>query len=300
MKVAAIDLGTNSFLCLIAEVENGRILSVIDDHAKVVRLGQGVHQSRAFHPDALQRADVCLGEFRKTIDKYGVKKVRAVATSAARDAKNGSEFFAICERYKIDVNVISGEEEARISFCGAISGLSESLEPRVVLDIGGGSTEIIKGQGRKVLDSESLDVGCVRLTELFHAQDKLSEKDLQDMIAFAEKTISPLASRMKEPNLEVIAVAGTPTALAAMEIGMWDEKQVDGYQFSIEKLKEWMEKLSFISKEERVKKYGIEAGRADIIPAGCVLLWVSAKELGVSKISTSTRGVRYGLAETLA
>lgn len=300
MKVAAIDFGTNSFLCLIANVEHGKLLSVIEDRSKVVRLGQGVHQDRKFHPDALQRAERCIAEFREMINEHKVTLVKAVATSAARDVSNADLFFDICKRYQIPVEIISGEREAEVSFRGATSGLPDIACPRLIIDVGGGSTELIKGDRSGILDGESLDIGCVRLTEMFKAHEKIDEVTLEKMIQEADRFVRPLAESLREPNMEVIAVAGTPTTLAAAEIGGWNERKVNSYTFTCERLEYWMRNLASLTSAERVARYNIDPGRADVLVAGAVLLYLTLLHLNVSQLRVSTRGVRYGLAETLA
>lgn len=167
MKVAALDLGTNSFLCLIAEVDQNKIKSIVSDQVEVVRLGQEVQQTKRFHPEALERAEKCLQNFRRTIDLHKPEKILAMATSAARDVSNAEELFYIGKKLMIPIEIIPGNKEAEITFFGSISGESIGSQETAVIDIGGGSTEIILGSEKEIHFSKSVNIGAVRLTRCF-------------------------------------------------------------------------------------------------------------------------------------
>lgn len=296
MKVAAIDLGTNSFLCLIAEVEAGKFIKIYDDQVQIVRLGQDVNKTKKFHPEALERARKCLTDFSDMIKKHKPEKVLAMATSAARDVSNGEELFRIGKELGIPIQIIPGEREAEITFKGSVSGQSTTNIPRIVIDIGGGSTEIIKGVGLKFDFGESIDIGGVRLTEMFIKNQPVPPVTQEELKNHIQKKLQPLLEKIKASGVkEAIAVAGTPTELARVELGGFDVKKIDNYSFSTAKLKAWSEEFANTSVEDKIKK-GFNPGRADIIYVGATILYIIAKELDLSGIKVSTRGVRYGVA----
>lgn len=296
MKVAAIDLGTNSFLCLIAEVEAGKIIRVYDDQVQIVRLGQDVNKNKKFHPEALARAKKTLTDFAALIKQHQPQKILAMATSAARDVSNGAELFQIGKDLGIPIQIIPGEREAEITFKGSVSGQKSSDVPRIVIDIGGGSTEIIKGIGSEFQFGESVDIGGVRLTEMFVQNQPVEKQAQAELTEHIVMKLRPLLEKIKASGVkEAIAVAGTPTELARVDLGEFDAKKIDNYVIPIAKLKEWTEFFAKTSVEEKIKK-GFHPGRADIIYVGATILYLIAKELNLSEIKVSTRGVRYGVA----
>lgn len=296
MKVAALDLGTNTFLCLIAEGENGRLTKVHRDLVQTVRLGQGVDKSNRFHPEALERAEKCLTEFKQEIDKHGVDHILAMATSAARDAENGPELFKIGERLGIPIEIIPGSDEARITYQGAMVGHPPSPKVALIVDIGGGSTELIQGRGENILFAKSLNLGGVRLTEKFITAQPIAEKESIEATQFIRHELqSVLLELRRHPVDQIIAVAGTPTSIAAIELGGFDEKKIDGYYLSRERLAHWVREFSRTSVEEKKNKYNL-GGRADIIFIGASILLALLDELGQNGFYVSTKGVRYGIA----
>ncbi|MBX3040899.1 MAG: Ppx/GppA family phosphatase [Bdellovibrionaceae bacterium] len=294
MRVAALDLGTNTFLCLIAEGE-GRIEKVLADEAEVVRLGQEVDRTGRFHDDALSRAEICLTKFRELMDRHQVDRILGTATSAARDVENGEELFKIARRLKIPLEIIPGSEEARLSYLGAC-GENKDLLNRLVIDIGGGSTELIVGRGRDLLFAQSLDIGAVRLTERFVSKQPIPSTDQQRLHEEIERVLSKALGEIGAHQIdEVVAVAGTPTSLAAIELGGFDRNKVDGHQLRLERLQQWRSEFSATTVEEKKTKYQL-GGRADIIYAGVSILCATAEKLGVQSVSVSTKGLRYGVA----
>ncbi|HWU43365.1 MAG TPA: hypothetical protein VN132_08005, partial [Bdellovibrio sp.] len=256
MKVAALDLGTNTFLCLIAEGNENGITKVHKDLVEVVRLGQGVDKTGELHPEALVRARKCLVEFKKEIDKHHVDKILAMATSAARDAKNGQELFAIGKDLQIPIEVIPGEDEARISYMGATGGVIDPTNTNLVIDVGGGSTELVVGHKEKILFGESLNIGGVRLTEKFITKQPVAEQDQENLNSYIAEQIQNILPALKKAHPDqIIAVAGTPTSIAAIEVGGFDEKKVDGFFLSKERLKFWVTEFSQTSVEEKKTKY---------------------------------------------
>jgi exopolyphosphatase/guanosine-5'-triphosphate,3'-diphosphate pyrophosphatase len=301
MKIAALDLGSNTFLCLIAEIEKGVIARVLQDEVEIVRLGQGLSQNRRFHPDALARADKTLEKFSHIISLHKPDAILAMATSAARDAENQDELFALGRKHKIPIEIIPGEKEAEITYRGSVSGIDSAGKDLMVLDIGGGSTEFIFGHGEKLLAGKSLNIGCVRLTEKFISRQPTPADQNQAVTDEVDRQIKEIR-HLKPDGFEInniIAVAGTPTTLAAAELGRFDAGQIDGFMFSQARLEEWLKRLSGSSVEEKLKM-GIPAGRADVILIGVIILLRTLKLLGVPELMVSTRGVRYGVALEVA
>lgn len=294
-RVAAIDIGTNTFLCLITEGGPNGITKVISDEAEVVRLGQKIDSAGTFHPEALERATKCLDKFQKSIQKHGPLEVaEAAATSAARDANNAATLRELAGRFGISLRVASGLEEARLSYLGTLP--QDHTPTRLVVDVGGGSTEFIVGQGKNILFSKSLDIGGVRLTERFVTAQPVPPEDRQALEAYADQQIATLIPVLKQhPIKEIIAVAGTPTAVAALEIGAFIEEKVDGFHLSLAQLEKWREIFATTSVEEKQKKFGL-GGRADIIFAGVSILCSTLRQLQAEGFSVSTKGLRYGLA----
>lgn len=296
MKVAALDLGTNTFLCLIAEGTEKGITKVHKDLAQVVRLGQGVDKTGEFHPDALSRARHCLTEFKKEIDLHKVDRILAMATSAARDAKNGRELFKIGEDLGIPIEIIPGEDEARITYQGATAGASDDQKTSLVVDVGGGSTELISGRGQKILFGESLNIGGVRLTEKFISSQPVPQNERQSLKHYISTQIQSVLSEIQKEKIDqIIAVAGTPTSLVAIEVGGFDEKKVDGFFLSKDRLAYWVEEFANTTVEEKKTKYQL-GGRADIIYAGASILLAVIEALNLPGMIVSTKGVRYGVA----
>lgn len=296
MKVAALDLGTNTFLCLIAEGTKSGITKVHKDLMQVVRLGQDIDKAGEFHPDALKRARQCLLEFKKEIEAQKVDAVLAMATSAARDARNGQELFKIGEELNIPIQIIPGEDEARITYQGATAGLVDQSKTSLIVDIGGGSTELIYGQGEKIFFGESLNIGGVRLTEKFISAQPVPENERIILQEYIQAQLEDVLSYLKNKTVDqIITVAGTPTSLVAIEIGGFDEKKVDGFFLKKERLAYWVNEFANTSVEEKKTRYGL-GGRADIIYAGASILLIVIESLNLPGMIVSTKGVRYGVA----
>ncbi len=296
MRVAALDLGTNTFLCLLAEGDQHGISKIYKDLVEVVRLGQGVDKHKVFHPYALSRARSCLSKFKKDIEEFKPNKILAVATSAARDVSNCDELFKIGHENNIPIEIIEGEKEAQISFQGAITGFNFKNKNVAVIDIGGGSTEIMGGQDGHIQFAQSLNIGGVRMTEKFVTQQPISNLEKSHMIQFVQKQLETFESETKLMSSEVlIAVAGTPTTLAALELGAFDLNKIDGFEFDMAQLEKWQNIFATTSIEEKKEKYNL-GGRADIIFAGTTILIETMKKFNFSKVMISTKGVRYGVA----
>ena len=298
MKLASLDLGSNTFLCLVSEIENQKVTKIYSDDVEMVRLGQGLSASKKFHPDALIRAKNTLTNFRKTLDREKPEAILAMATSAARDAENKEELFKICKDLNIPLEIIPGEKEAEITYRGAVSGL-KTAGSRLVVDIGGGSTEFIFGEDQKILAGKSLDIGCVRLTEKFISVQPTPQAEIDKLQNFIREQLQQIIKLAPQMPKEILAVAGTPTTIAQVELGGFDAAKIDGYVLTEQGLETWLKKLTGLSVAEKIA-LGYPEGRADVIIVGVITLLETLKAFNLKELTVSTRGVRYGVALELA
>ena len=296
MRVAALDLGSNTFLLLIAQMNGRRIEKVLLDETRVTRLGQGMHQARKFHPDALARAEATLKEFSQQIQLYRCEKIVAVATSAARDAVNGSALLEIGSRYGIPIQIISGQQEAEITYDGATADFLSVIDAQVI-DVGGGSTEVI-GPCRGQLRGCSVDIGSVRLSEMFLPNHPCKKEDLEKLKIYIDQKIAEKKDQLPTSQSKIIAVAGTPTALAGIELATdFDELKIHKYEMTTQKIWDWRDRLAAMSVSERQQLPGMQPKRADVLVAGATILAATVEALGGDRVIVSTKGVRYGVAQ---
>lgn len=294
-RIAGIDLGTNSFLCLIADVGSDGSFSIVSDEVEVVRLGQDVNATQMFQPQALDRAKKTLRKFKESLDKYKPNKILAVATSAARDVKNSEELSKICGDLGIPLEIVSGAKEAEMTFKGAISS-SRDQKIRAVIDIGGGSTEIIVGDLSAIFQKNSIDIGAVRITEMFFDRQPPGAEDIAKAQSYIRKKIQEVIAKVDTQKIEeMLAVAGTPTELASSIVGGYDPKKIDNFVLSSKDLDDWIQKLSITNVEERVRQLKISPGRADVILAGVLILAEILRQFRRDQYKVSTRGLRYGV-----
>lgn len=296
MKVAAIDLGSNTFLLLVADVAKGKVNKIYQDEIQVTKLGQGVHATRRFHPDALQRADQCLSHFAKLIKKEKPDRVLAMATSAARDVTNQKALFDLGLKHGIPIEIIPGDKEAQITFRGATYD-HPAARGAAVIDVGGGSTEVIGMNSEGEFQGASVDVGSVRLTELFVSGHPVRSEEVQAILRYATEKF--LDEKRIQNNIyrEVIGVAGTPTTIAAVVQGQpYSDEIVHGYRLSTKIMEEWLYKLAAMPLEARKNLVGMDPLRADVIVAGMAILLAATRRVGATELIVSTRGVRFGVA----
>ena len=302
MRVAAIDCGTNSIRLLIADIEGNNFREVVRT-MEIVRLGQGVDQTGQFHPDAIARTLAAVELFAAEIAKRGVQKIRFCATSATRDATNRHLFVdGVRERLGIELDVISGEEEAALSFAGAIQELPQSDGPFLVVDIGGGSTEFVFGT-KEVEAAKSVNIGCVRMSERHFANDpatheqvEAARKDIQGAIATAA-AIVPITQAKT-----LIAVAGTATtvAAAALELTEYDRYAIHLSRISAQQVHSASQMFLTINREGRLKLGYMHPGRVDVIPAGALVLSEIMKATGASEFVASESDILDGIARSIA
>ena len=301
MRVAAIDCGTNSIRLLIADVIENNLQEVIRD-MEIVRLGQGVDQTGQFHPDAIARTLTAVDIFAAEIARRGVEKIRFCATSATRDATNRHLFIdGVRERLGVEPEVISGEEEAALSFAGAIQDLDPALAPFLVVDIGGGSTEFVFGSNT-VEAARSVNIGCVRMAERHFANDPatadqvaLARVDIQEAIAQAGAQVPITQAKT------LVAVAGTATtvAAAALNLAEYDRYAIHLSTISAAQVQE--ASVMFLSKtrEERVALGYLHPGRVDVIAAGALVLSEIMQATGAQEFIASESDILDGMARSL-
>ncbi len=301
MRVAAIDCGTNSIRLLIADIDGTNFREVIR-LMEVVRLGQGVDKTGQFHPDAIARTLAAVDLFAVEIAKRGVEKIRFCATSATRDATNRDLFIeGVFERLGIRPEVISGDEEARLSFMGATKDLPASDGPFLVIDIGGGSTEFVFGTD-SVEAAKSVNIGCVRMSERHFTGDKpdpgqvaAATEDIDAAIAQAAKIV-PITKAQT-----LIAVAGTATtvAAAALDLPEYDRYSIHLSHISAEKVHQVSQSFIKMDRAEREALGYMHPGRVDVISAGSLVLSRIMRATGASEFVASESDILDGMAWSL-
>jgi len=294
-RVASIDIGTNTILLLIAEVEGGRINPLFEMET-VVRLGEGVQENSCLTKAAMDRGLQTLSQYLERCQAMEVQKIFVVGTSALREAKNSEGFLRLVkEKLNLSIEVISGEEEAQLSFLAVVKDLRDAKEPILVVDVGGGSTEFILGRGNRISQWISLPVGSVRFTEQFLRSNPVQEEEWGKM----ERKVRELLVDIPHPQdpLSMVAVGGTATTLASVEQGLEEFIAEKIHHFVLKKGALGNQLLLYRSKtiEERMKIPGLPAARADVILAGGTILYLAMEELKCPSALISCHGVRYGL-----
>jgi len=302
MRVAAFDCGTNSIRLLIADIEGNSFREVFRG-MEIVRLGQGVDKTGEFHPDAIARTFAGVDLFVNELRRRGVEKIRFCATSASRDAKNRDVFLnGVHERLGVYPEVISGDEEAALSFQGATRELPGSQAPFLVVDIGGGSTEFVFG-GDKVEAAKSVNIGCVRMSERhFHtdppalSEIALAITDIKTAIQSAALVVPITQSKT------LIAVAGTATtvAAAALGLGKYDPNAIHLSRISAEKVHEISQMFLSMTHAQRAALPYMHEGRVDVIMAGALVLSQIMYATGAKEFVASESDILDGMAWSLA
>jgi exopolyphosphatase/guanosine-5'-triphosphate,3'-diphosphate pyrophosphatase len=295
-RVAVIDVGTNSTRLLVADVLDGRV-SPLERRSTVTRLGRGVDLSGRLASEAIEDVCTAIGGYVGIVEELGAERVDAIATSAVRDADNGSAFIAeLRERFALSARVLDGEEEARSTYLGATS---ESLpgEPTLVVDIGGGSTELIVGSGREISFHDSLQVGVVRHTERHITSDPPTAGEMEALADDVRALIEASVGAGVEAR-HGIAVAGTPTSLAAVELGLepYDPSRVHGHVLELRSIQRMLSSLASVPLAKRVEIPGLHPDRAPNIVAGVVILVETMRTFGLEAIAVSEHDILYGTA----
>ncbi len=305
MRVAVVDIGSNSTRLLIADVDssNGSVTQVVR-RSQVTRLGHGVDASGELDPDSIARTWGVLEEYRAAIDEQGCEANLAVLTSAVRDAANGAEFAErVRSQLGLDAKVLSGEEEAQLTFLGAMAGRAPAEVPTVVIDIGGGSTEFVVGTGRSAGFHVSTPAGVVRMSERHIHSDPPTPDQVR---ALGEDTEAVFADHIPEaeraPVRRGIAVAGTATSAASIELELdpYDPERVHGHRLLLATVELLLARLADMDEEHRREVVGLHPDRAPTIVAGMVLLSRAMTLWGLEEIEVSEHDILYGGALRLA
>ena len=288
-RVAAVDIGTNSTRLLIADVEDGSVRE-LDRRLEITRLGEGVDERRILLPQAIARVRNVVAEYRRAAEKAGAERTLAFATSAARDADNGEAFLGEIEwSYGFKTRLLRGDEEALLTFRGVSAG-RDVAPGTVVIDVGGGSTELILGGPDGVAFHTSLDLGCVRLTERFGTDFGAAAAYVREVLAGSV----PAEVRPRAP----IGVAGTITTIATLDLGLEEEDPdvVHGHRLSAKTVAAWTDRLQRMSVEEIRALRGMHPDRAQVITAGTVVVRETLAHFGLETLEVSEHDIMHGAA----
>ena len=304
-RVAAIDCGTNSTRLLVAELDGAGPFVTLDRRMRITRLGQGVDEAGRLHDDAIARTLDVLREYRGVIDDLGVEpsRVRVAATSAARDAANRDAFFDPAETVlSVRPELLSGEEEGRLSFAGATAELDPSTAPWLIVDIGGGSTEFSVGDADGFAGSFSADVGCVRLTERYIESDPPAPEELLACLSVSDEWLGDVQREL--PGIAgvstFVGLAGTVTTVAAVELGLatYDRDAIHHFRLTHDAAEDVFRTLVTEKRDDRLHNPGLEAERVDTIVGGLCVLVAVFRHFGFDECLVSEADVLDGLVSS--
>jgi exopolyphosphatase / guanosine-5'-triphosphate,3'-diphosphate pyrophosphatase len=288
-RVAVVDLGTNSTRLLVADVENGAVHE-LDRRLEITRLGEGVDARRQLLPQAIARVRNVLGDYRRRAEELGVERTLAFATSAVRDAENGEAFLGEIEwSYGFETRLLSGHEEALLTFRGIVNG-REVEEGTLVIDVGGGSTELLLGGPGGVSFHESYDLGCVRLSERFPGDPGGVGEHVREVLAAGVPAdVKPLRA---------IGVAGTITQLATLDLGLEREEPdlVHGQRLTTETVEHLLERLAAMPLDAIRRERGMNPDRAPVIVAGAVVVLETLRHFRLGELEVSEHDNMHGAA----
>jgi exopolyphosphatase/guanosine-5'-triphosphate,3'-diphosphate pyrophosphatase len=305
-RVAAVDIGTNSTRLLVAEVDGAGAdarVQQVQREMRITRLGAGVDADRRLRPDAIERTVAVLREYGDIIERLGATQVRATATSASRDAENRDAFFepATEALHGVRPELLSGEEEAALSFLGATAGLHEPT-PYLVVDVGGGSTEFVVGT-EKPEGLISIDIGCVRLTEQYLHGDPPEPEELSNAVSAVRDHLADVGREV--PGIAnaatLVGLAGTVTTLAAVELGLptYDPEAVHHFRLTREAAEDVFRTLATEPIAKRRHNPGLDPGRVDVIVGGAVIVVSILRHFGFPEMLVSETDILDGLARSL-
>jgi exopolyphosphatase / guanosine-5'-triphosphate,3'-diphosphate pyrophosphatase len=304
VTVAAIDCGTNSTRLLVSDATRGSAPRALDRRNTITRLGKGVDATGSLEPAAIERTIDTLRTYKEALDRHGVARVRMTATSAARDADNSAELLDAAQAViGVRPELLSGEEEGRLSFQGATAELDPADGPFLVFDIGGGSTEFIVGT-TEVEAIRSFDMGCVRVTEKHLGSDPPRPEELSNAVAWVRDHLEDLLREVPEVTGARLAVglAGTVTTVAAIELGLaeWDRDRIHHFRLTRDAAEDVFRTVATEALADRVHNPGLEPARADVIVGGCIVLVGILRHLGLDEVLVSEADILDGLVATLA
>jgi exopolyphosphatase / guanosine-5'-triphosphate,3'-diphosphate pyrophosphatase len=301
VRVAVADVGSNSTRLLVADVEDGRLVEELEHQSIVTRLGAGVDSNGALSDEGIQRVYETLDEYVASVERHGTDKRIAVLTSAVRDAANGGDFAnSVRERYGFAPHVLSGDDEAQLTYLGAMSERDpEDRTPTLVIDIGGGSTELITGAGRQADFHLSTQAGVVRQTERHLHHDPPLPEELEALSSEVREIVAGGVPESRRSAIRrAIGVAGTATQLASIAQGLepYDPKKVHGYVLAAKQAREILGRLAAVGLEERKETRGLDPDRAPTIVAGVEILLVVLELVGLSEVEVSEHDILRGAA----
>ncbi|PZS35771.1 MAG: exopolyphosphatase [Pseudonocardiales bacterium] len=300
-RVAAIDCGTNSIRLLVADLSAAGATDVVR-RMEIVRLGEGVDRSGAFAPAAIERTRVALADYAAQLRGLGAERVRMVATSASRDVANRADFVDMVRRILgQEPEVITGDEEARLSFAGATRSLSGVAPPYLAVDIGGGSTEFVLGE-RTVTHAVSVDIGCVRLTERHLHGDPPTAGEVAAATADARAGVA-LAARSVPMTAAgtLVGLAGSVTTVAALALGLpaYDPARIQHARIGYDRVAEVTGMLLKATRRERAALTVMHPGRVDVIGAGALVLRTVMEDVGATSVVASEHDILDGIADSM-
>src|SRR5262245_44098653 len=302
VRIAVVDIGTNSTRLLVGDVESNGVTE-IERRTSVTSMGRGVDHSGLICSDAVDDVCTVIADYKSRYEELGAERVMAIATSAVRDAVNGDAFIAeLRERFSLDARLLTGREEANLTYRGATSHRPAG-ESTLVFDIGGGSTELIVGSGPQVGFHTSLQAGTIRQSERHLTSDPPNPHELEDLAADIRNQIDRAVA--KQPHQEpsrAIAMAGTPTSLAAIAEALerYDPARVHGYHPRLQKIQRLLSRLSSLPRAERLRVPGLHPGRAPTIVAGTVILVQVMRAFKMKEVEVSELDILHGAALSAA
>lgn len=293
MLAAAIDIGTNSCRLLIGENNYNNQIQIITRELKITRLGEGVDKKKKLNQKAVNRVLSALKYYKNLIDEYNIDKTRLIGTSALRDVDNSYLLSKEAAKLGFELEIISGEKEAELNYLGAVDNLNDDF---LLIDIGGGSTEFI-WPSKTGISFESLNIGCVRLTERFISEPELplKENKIREISNFVYNLLKSELNIKK--TLSIKGVGGTITTLAAIKMAMEDynSEKIEGAELYINELKELLNKFKKLDLNDRSRLKGLQPKRADIIPAGLIILLEILGYISSESLTVSDHDLLYGL-----
>jgi exopolyphosphatase/guanosine-5'-triphosphate,3'-diphosphate pyrophosphatase len=302
VRVAVVDIGTNSTRLLIGDVE-GTGVTEVERRTTVTNMGRGVDHTGLICSDAIDDVCAVIADYKSRYEEMGADRVTAIATSAVRDAVNGDAFIAeLRERFCIDARLLTGKEEAGLTYLGATAHRPAG-EPTLVFDIGGGSTELIVGSGNEVAFHTSLQAGTIRQSERHLISDPPDPHELEDLAADIRNQIDgAIAPHAHGEPRRAIAVAGTPTSLAAIDQALepYDPGRVHGYRLGLQRIQRMLSRLSSLPLAERLRVPGLHPGRAPTIVAGTVILVQVMRAFKIKEVEVSELDILHGTALSAA
>ena len=301
MRRAVVDIGTNSTRLFLADVDDGRVGAVLERRTVITRLGAGVDAGGRLGAEAIERVFTVLDEYRELIDRHGGADAVAVMTSAVRDAANGAEFAqAVGSRWGFEPHILTGDEEARLTFLGATSERDPAdRTPTLVIDIGGGSTEFVIGTGREMTFHVSNQAGVVRQTERHLHSDPPTTEEREELALDVRAVFAAgVPEERRRSVAHAIAVAGTATSMASItqELEPYDPDKVEGYVVTAEQCREILDRLAGLTLAERREVRGLHPDRAPTIVAGVIILLETLALFGLREFEVSEHDILRGAA----